>query len=82
MVWRAAGDTSDPSNATVIHSEVVYAVAIILEILYTVFIFGTKPPQLRREYTGYFVDENTYNIERAKRVIGCRPVVRTEEVLK
>jgi hypothetical protein len=81
MIWRGAGDTSDSNNATLIPLWAAYTVAIALEFLCAVFTFGTKSPPLRRDNIDYFVNENTYIMEKAKRILGYRPVVKTREVL-
>jgi sterol-4alpha-carboxylate 3-dehydrogenase (decarboxylating) len=82
IAWRAAGDTSDPNKVIVIPSWVAYTIATALEVLYALFTFGTKSSPFKRSHVDYLVLENTYNIEKAKRVLGYRPVVNTHEVLK
>ena len=82
LVWSAAGDTSDPEDATIIPAWVAYTWALSSEVLYGLFTLGTKSPPLTRNVVNLCVNEYTYNIEKAKRVLGYRPVVRTQEVLK
>ena len=82
IAWRAAGHPSDLHKATVIPSWAAYTIATVLEVLYAVFTFGLKSPAFKRSHVDYMVLENTYNIDKAKRVLGYRPVVNTHEVLK
>ena len=82
LVWRAAGDTSDPNDATVIPAWIAYTCAVVLETLYGLFTLGKKSPPLTRHIVGFCVNDFTYNIEKARNVLGYRPVVRTQEVLE
>jgi sterol-4alpha-carboxylate 3-dehydrogenase (decarboxylating) len=82
IIWRAAGDTSDPKDATIIPAWIAYTWAVVLEVLYGIFTLGRKSPPLTRLVVGFCVNEFTYNVDKAKKVLGYRPVVRTQEVLK
>ena len=82
MIWRASGDTSNPNDATVVPSWAAYSIATVLEVLYGLFTLGSKSSPLTRHIVGFCVNEFSYNIEKARRVLGFQPVAKTEEVLK
>ena len=82
MVFRAAGNSSQPEDATVIPAWLAYAFATILEVLYALFTLGRKPSPLTRLIVGFCTNEFTYNIEKSRTILGYRPVVRTEQVLR
>ena len=82
IVWGAAGDTADPRQVTVIPPWIAYILAILAGMFYNVITLGRKSPPLNRQVVRACVNDFTYNIEKARAVLGYNPVVRTEEVLQ
>ena len=82
MVWRAAGDTTELKDVKVIQGWAAMIMAHFLELFYTIFTVGTKEPELNTHFVDACTREYTYDIDKARKILGYNPVAKTEEVLK
>lgn len=73
MVWRAAGDQTDISQIWVIPKDLALFIATILGWVYWAFRLGT--PKLSRDHVQFSCMTRYFNIDKAKRRLGYRPVV-------
>ncbi|KAI9838637.1 MAG: hypothetical protein M1819_004951 [Sarea resinae] len=75
MVWKAAGDKTG-TNVWTIPKDTGLKIATILEWL---FWFVGKTPNLTRKQVRYSCMTRYYNIDKAKRRLGYKPLVSLEE---
>lgn len=76
MVWKAAGDTTEPKNVWIIQKDWGLALATILDWVFWVF---RQTPNLTRKQVRYSCMTRYYNIDKAKRRLGYKPIVGLEE---
>ena len=73
-IWAAAGDHTPPEKIKVIPAWLVLSLAIALEWVYWVITFGQKTPKFLRSHTiRYVTEEQTFSIEKARRLLGYDP---------
>ena len=82
IIWRTAGDTTGPNDVKVIPAWMATAMASIAEIAYGFFFWGNKTPELNRQVVNFCTRTYTYNMEKAKTVLGYRPVQDVEQVIR
>ena len=82
IIWQTGGDKTELKDVKVIPSWLATSMAWIAEFAYGMIFFGTKSPELNRQAVSFCIDTNTYNISKAKTVLGYNPVKRTEEGLR
>lgn len=80
MAWKAAGDQTDIKNVWVINRDIALLIATILEWVYWAFRLGQ--PKLDRQVVQYSCMTRYYNIDKAKRRLGYRPIVGLEDGVK
>ncbi|MCJ1312324.1 hypothetical protein MMC25_005998 [Agyrium rufum] len=74
-IWVAAGDTTDPKDIKVIPAWVAMAMASVAEFVYMVGTMGRrKPTAFNKLIVIHCVRTYTYNIDKARRVLGYNPV--------
>lgn len=78
MVWATAGDTTEPSQVWVINKEIGLVIASLIEWVF--WLMGRKP-NLTRKLVNYSSMTRYYNIDRAKRLLGYRPLIGIEEAI-
>lgn len=71
--WAAAGDRTKPSQVWVLSKGFGLFVATLMEWIF--WIFGLGTPNLTREQVKYTCMTRYYNIDKAKKRLGYRPVV-------
>ncbi|KAK5256056.1 erg26, C-3 sterol dehydrogenase [Cryomyces antarcticus] len=77
MVWRAAGDTTRPSDVWILPQGFALLLASIIEWVFWIFRLGK--PNLTRQQVRYSCMARWFSVEKAKRRLGYRPVVGLEE---
>lgn len=83
LVYRLAGDTTRPEEIKVIPGWLGLAMATVAESVYSLLTWGTKrPTQLNRTIVTHSIRSYTYDISKARRVLGYKPVPRLEDGLK
>ena len=82
MIWRAAGDTTELKDVKIISSWAAMAMALVAEWAFRVFTLGEKRPEMNTLVVEFGIREYTYNIDKARRVPGYKPVDHLEEVIK
>ena len=82
IIWRTGGDTTELKDIKVIPAWLATTMASVAEIFYGVFFFGGRSPELTRHVVNFCTRTFTYDISKAKRVLGYSPSKRTEENLR
>ena len=77
LVWKAAGDKTDPSQVWVIGKDMGLTIASIMEWLW--WFAGGRKPNLSRKVINYSTISRYYNIDKAKTMLGYKPKVSMEE---
>ena len=77
MCWAAAGDKTQPKDVWVLSKEIGLIIATIMEWIFWIFRLGK--PNLTRQQVQYSCMTRFYNIDKAKRRLGYRPVVALED---
>lgn len=80
MCWAAAGDRTLPSQVWTLSREVGLFLAAILEWMYWIFMWGK--PNLTRYQVKFTCMTRYFNIGKAKRRLGYRPVVGLKEGIR
>ena len=78
--WTAAGDKTQPSDIWVLPKDFGLFIATAFEWIFWAFRLGK--PNLTRQQVRYSCMTRYYNIDKAKRRLGYRPVVSLEEGVK
>ncbi len=76
LVWKCAGDATEPKDVWVIRKEWGLAVASVLEWVF--WVVGRRP-SLTRKQVRYSCMTRYYSVEKARRRLGYEPVVGLEE---
>ena len=82
MVWRAAGDTTELKDVQIIPGWAAMAMASAAEWAFRVFTLGQKRPEMNTLVVNFCIREYTYNIDKARRVLGYQPVAQLEDLIK
>jgi len=77
MIWRACGDTTKPSQVWILPREFGMLLAAIFEWVYWFAKWGQ--PNLTRQVIRYSAMTRYFNIDKAKRRLGYRPVISVED---
>lgn len=77
IVWRAAGDQTDPSQVWTIGKDLGLVIASLLEWL--MWFAGGRKPSLSRKVMNYSSMTRYYNIDKARTMLGYRPQYGMEE---
>ncbi|SMQ46606.1 unnamed protein product [Zymoseptoria tritici ST99CH_1A5] len=75
--WATAGDKTTPSQVWILSKEVGLLLATIMEWVF--FIFRLGPPNLTRQQVRYTCMTRYYNIDKAKRRLGYKPMVKLDD---
>ncbi|MCJ1426118.1 erg26, C-3 sterol dehydrogenase [Sticta canariensis] len=78
LVWATAGDTTQPSQVWVINKEIGLVIASLVE---WIFWLMRRKPNLTRKLVNYSSMTRYYNIDKAKRLLGYRPLVSVEDAI-
>lgn len=78
MVWSTAGDTTQPSQVWVIDKDIGLVIASLIGWIF--WLLGRKP-NLTRKAVNYSSMTRYYNIDKAKRILGYKPLVGMEEAI-
>lgn len=81
-IWRAAGDTTELTDVKVIPAWVANIMASVAEFAFRWVFFSSKSPELNRHVVNFCTNTYTYDISKAKKVLGYHPEKRTREILK
>lgn len=76
LVWKCAGDATEPKDVWVIQKDWGLAIAGVLE--WGFWCVG-RTPNLTRKMVNYSCMTRYYNIEKARRRLGYEPIVGLEE---
>ena len=83
LIWYAAGDRTAPEKVKVIPPWFMLSLASVVEWLYWAFTLGLKKPKvLRRQIMIYTCYPRTYSIEKAREILGYKPVDDRDEQIQ
>ncbi|MCJ1399128.1 hypothetical protein MMC11_002330 [Xylographa trunciseda] len=75
LIWSAAGNTTPINKVTVIPAPVALAMAAVAEWAFWIFTLGQRKPQsLNKLVVLYCIRSHTYNIDKARKILGYKPV--------
>ncbi|KAK4990797.1 erg26, C-3 sterol dehydrogenase [Elasticomyces elasticus] len=77
LCWATAGDTTKASDVWVLSKDFGLLVATIMEWVYWAFAWGK--PSLTRQQVRYSCMTRYYNIDKARRRLGYKPIVSLED---
>lgn len=77
MVWSTAGDKTEPSQVWTIEKDFGLMVASMIEWIF--WLAGGWTPNLTRKKVVYSCMTRFYNIDKARRILGYKPLVGIEE---
>lgn len=80
MCWAAAGDKTTPQQVWVLSKGFGLFLATLMEWIF--FIFRLGKPNLTRQQVRYTCMTRYYNIDKAKRRLGYRPLVKLDEGIR
>lgn len=78
LVWKIAGDKTEPSQVWVIETGIGLMIASIIEWIF--WLFGRKP-NLTRRTVRFSSMARYYNINKAKKAFGYQPLTGMEEAI-
>ena len=79
MIWRAAGWKGSAKDAWVIPKGLGLVLATLIEWIFWILFFGQRVPQFRKKAVQYSCMNRTYNINKAKKRLGYKPIVSVKE---
>ena len=82
IIWRTGGDTTELKDVKVIPGWLATAMASVAELAYGILFFSTKSPELNRHVVNFCTSTYTYDITKARNILGYNPDKKTEQVLK
>ncbi|MCJ1326114.1 hypothetical protein MMC10_002778 [Thelotrema lepadinum] len=82
VIWRTGGDKTELKNVKVLPAWLANSMASMTEWTYGIFFWGKKSPEFNRHVVTFCTRTFTYDISKARRLLGYNPVSRIEEVLK
>ena len=82
MIWRAAGDTTERKDVKIIPGWAAMAMSSAAEWAFRAFTLGEKRPEMNTLVVEFCIREYTYNIDKARRVLGYQPVAQLEDIIK
>lgn len=80
MCWAAAGDRTTPAQVWKLSKDVGLFLATLMEWIFFLFMLGK--PNLTRQQVRYTCMTRYYNIDKAKRRLGYRPLVKLDEGIR
>lgn len=83
LVYRLAGDTTKPEDIKVVPAWLGMTLATVAEGFYSIVTWGRRrPTQLNRTIVTHSIRTYTYDISKARRVLGYQPAPKLEEGMK
>lgn len=82
IIWKTAGDKSELKDVKVIPAWVANMMATVAEFAYRWVFFSSKSPELNRHVVNFCTHTYTYDISKARRVLGYKPDKKTEQILR
>ncbi|KAF2096746.1 NAD(P)-binding protein [Rhizodiscina lignyota] len=82
IIWRTAGDKTELRDVRIIPSWAANAMAMAAEFANAFIFFSGKIPELNRHVVNFCTSTYTYDISKARDVLGFNPTARTEQVMK
>ena len=82
IIWRTGGDTTDIKDVKVIPAWMATAMALLSEVAYGILFYSSKSPEFNRQIVNFCTHTYTYDISKARKVLGYSPVKKTEQGLK
>ena len=73
-VWTAAGDKTKPEDVWAIPKDLSLFIASMIEWIFFLLFWGRKKPALTRQQVKFSCMTRTYNVEKAKRRLGYKPI--------
>lgn len=80
MVWAAAGDQTRPNQVWALPKDIGLLIATLMEWIFWILRLGK--PNLTRQQVKYTCMTRYYNIDKAKKRLGYRPVVGLDEGIR
>ncbi|CAK4028235.1 Sterol-4-alpha-carboxylate 3-dehydrogenase, decarboxylating [Lecanosticta acicola] len=80
MCWAAAGDRTRPDQVWCLSKDLGLFLATLMEWIFFLFMLGK--PNLTRQQVRYTCMTRYYNIDKAKRRLGYRPLVKLDEGIR
>ncbi|KAK4635251.1 Sterol-4-alpha-carboxylate 3-dehydrogenase, decarboxylating [Fulvia fulva] len=80
MCWAAAGDRTTPAQVWTLSKDFGLFLATLMEWIF--FMFRLGKPNLTRQQVRYTCMTRYYNIDKAKRRLGYRPLVKLDEGIR
>lgn len=80
MCWAAAGDRTTPAQVWVLSKDFGLFIATLMEWIF--FLFRLGKPNLSRREVRYSCMTRYYNIDKAKKRLGYRPLVNLDEGIR
>ncbi|GAB7365920.1 hypothetical protein MBLNU230_g7248t1 [Neophaeotheca triangularis] len=77
LCWAAAGDKTDPAQVWVLSRDVAMFIGFLMEWIFWLFRMGK--PNLTMQQAQYTCMTRYFKIDKAKRRLGYRPVVKLED---
>ena len=75
LIWSAAGNSTPIKKVTVIPATIALTMAVVAEWAFWIFTLGQRKPQsLNKLVVLYCIRNHTYNIDRARNILGYKPV--------
>jgi sterol-4alpha-carboxylate 3-dehydrogenase (decarboxylating) len=81
IIWRTAGDTTQLKDVKVIPAWLARSMASMSEFAYRFLFAGNKTPELNHMVVNACTSTFTYDISKAKKVLGYHPEKKTEKTL-
>ncbi|MCJ1251381.1 erg26, C-3 sterol dehydrogenase [Trapelia coarctata] len=81
-VWTAAGDKTKPEDVWVIPKSLSLWIASLTEWVFWILFWGKKKPALTRQQVKFSCMTRTYNVEKAKRRLGYKPIMDMSTAIK
>jgi len=81
-VWTAAGDKTKPEDVWAIPKDLSLLIASLIEWVFWLLFWGRKKPALTRQQVKFSCMTRTYNVEKAKRRLGYKPILDMSTAIK
>ena len=79
MIWRAAGWKGSAKDAWIIPKGPGLILATLIEWIFWILFFGQREPQFKKKAVQYSCMNRTYNIDKAKKRLGYKPMVSVSD---
>jgi sterol-4alpha-carboxylate 3-dehydrogenase (decarboxylating) len=82
IIWRTAGDKTELKDVRVIPAWVATMMPSMAEFTYRWVFFSSKSPELNRHVVNFCTHTYTYDISKARKILGYNSEKKTEQILK